>query len=1015
MSILGSALGQAFVEIVPDTGGFASKMKKEVGEAVDEATAHTSGAFNKLAGVGQAALLGLGTAAVGIGVEAVHLADVFEASHARLETAVANTGKKYEDFSKSITAADKTNEKFGLTADQTEGALARLTQGLNDPKKALDDLGLAVNIAAARHIDLETAATLVGKVASGNTTILKRYGIDLDVAKGGAIALGKAHDAVTKASEALAVAQDKAGVAHQKLAGDSSAVTKAQDALTAALDKAGVAHGNAAQMAVNNTKAQEALMAASKAMTDAQTNVAKVQADIASGHIKAADAAAALQKANDAASAASTKFHDLQMSQMAARSVADDQTTKLDAANKSAIQKAQENLAAAVAASHDKMAAAGTKGSAAVQAAQEKLTAAQEKLTAVTGASGNAIAALTERFSGNAQSQAETFKGKIAALEAQAKDLGIQLGMVLVPIIEKVVSAIYDGVQWFEKHKVVAEVLAGVVATVLVVAIGAYIASMIAATAATVAAAAPVLAVVAGIALLAAGAIYLYKNVQPIHDLINLIVADIKSFIYTLTSGFTQNDAATGPEKFALFIRNDLWPLIQEVAGWIDDHWKPILIGFGIAVGALVAPWALVVAGLIIAYEKFGLVRDIVDALAHVLIDVLKGSFETVKLVIENTIDTIKFVVRVVTDVVDIVKDIFTGKWQDAWDHFKDIPAAIIDFVSGILGNFLQWFGKVPGLILDAIGNLLPLLYRVGSDVITGLWNGAVAISNDLRDWLISLPGKFLANVGDLGHVLWGAGGALLGGMWDGIKAIAVALMHWFIDLPGNILSWVGDLSHKLWGAGAALISGLGDGVVAVGYAFRDWFLKLPGNVVSWIGDIGRTMAGVGSSLIKGILRGIVDAGKAIFHGAGFIGNWAYDNLIKPLLDALGVSSPSKVWMGIGANAVKGLAQGLADVRPITAAMGNLSDFMVKGPLPGLDFGGTSIPPLAGIGGGAGLGFGGMGEPSTNVAGVPGLVNITIHGNADQATVDQLRTVAIEIATDVLNAVSRKTTQMGPA
>ena len=89
-----------------------------------------------------------------------------------------------------------------------EGALTALTQTTGSASKGLNLLSLATDLARARHMDLEKAALLVGKVADGNTSALKRYGIVLD--KG------------ATATQALAAMHQKfSGAA--KIYGDSSA------------------------------------------------------------------------------------------------------------------------------------------------------------------------------------------------------------------------------------------------------------------------------------------------------------------------------------------------------------------------------------------------------------------------------------------------------------------------------------------------------------------------------------------------------------------------------------------------------------------------------------------------------------------------------------------------------------------------------------------------------------------------------------------------------------------------
>jgi TP901 family phage tail tape measure protein len=107
----------------------------------------------------------------------------------------------------------------------------------------------------------------------------------------------------------------------------------------------------------------------------------------------------------------------------------------------------------------------------------------------------------------------ETFQFKMDAVTAKIDALGIKLGNFLIPYVEKATDAIMKGVEWLEKHKEVAEGLAVAVGTVLVVAIGSFIGSMIVA-------AAPIAAVILGIGALAYGLKWAYDNFKPVRDIV---------------------------------------------------------------------------------------------------------------------------------------------------------------------------------------------------------------------------------------------------------------------------------------------------------------------------------------------------------------------------------------------------------------------------------------------------------------------------------------------------------------
>lgn len=248
-------------KLVADISEFSAKMG-EAGAEMKKAESEGKSHFQNLAGVGKAALLGVGVAAVAIGTESVHLADQWEAAHARLESSFKAAGTTVEKFSKQIGAQGKTFENLGVNHTDYEASLARLTQATNNPAAALKNMGVVADIAAARHISLEQAATLVGKVMQGNTTVLKRMGIDLGGAAGGATktaaaqaALAKQQEKLTRATEVLnastsknhAQAYDKYVIAQQAVAAAQQKVTDTQNAGAVAIDALGKRFGGSAQ------------------------------------------------------------------------------------------------------------------------------------------------------------------------------------------------------------------------------------------------------------------------------------------------------------------------------------------------------------------------------------------------------------------------------------------------------------------------------------------------------------------------------------------------------------------------------------------------------------------------------------------------------------------------------------------------------------------------------------------------------------------------------------------------
>lgn len=136
--------------------------------------------LQKLKGHGKEAgpiMMGVGAAVTGVGLALTAMGDKDKAAHQQLQASVEATGHSYNEYAGRVDEAIKHQEKFGTTADETQNALQKLTQATGDPGKALDDLGVAADLAAAKHEDLTTASGQLAKAMNGSGRILKEFGI----------------------------------------------------------------------------------------------------------------------------------------------------------------------------------------------------------------------------------------------------------------------------------------------------------------------------------------------------------------------------------------------------------------------------------------------------------------------------------------------------------------------------------------------------------------------------------------------------------------------------------------------------------------------------------------------------------------------------------------------------------------------------------------------------------------------------------------------------------------------
>jgi hypothetical protein len=239
-------------------------------------------------------MLGAGGALVATGGLFAALGSKEQAAHQQLAQAIENTGHSYEDYGKAIEEAIKHNERFGQSSEATQNALQTLTQATGDPAKALNLLSTATDLAAAKHEDLVSAATAVGKVYNGNTKLLKEFGIQVTNVKSvtaqAATATKQsqaADDNLARAKRSLADIELVDSQRKKLTLGQQIQIRNAQEAVTTATTKASEAHQHMAA-------AQAAATAATKNQHQAVTELANklhgqaaAAADTFTGHLKA--------------------------------------------------------------------------------------------------------------------------------------------------------------------------------------------------------------------------------------------------------------------------------------------------------------------------------------------------------------------------------------------------------------------------------------------------------------------------------------------------------------------------------------------------------------------------------------------------------------------------------------------------------------------------------------------------------------------------------------------------------
>jgi len=165
-------------------------------------TAGTLNAPFAAAAKGFAIAAGAAVAVGGAMFAAAKAAAEEDASIARLNAAISANTTITDEQTKQMDAAIEARQNLAFSDDALRDSLSRLIPRTGDVTKAIELQSIAMDFARLRGVDLSTASDLVGKVFSGNTSILSRYGFTVEKGATATEALAMIQEAAAGQAEA---------------------------------------------------------------------------------------------------------------------------------------------------------------------------------------------------------------------------------------------------------------------------------------------------------------------------------------------------------------------------------------------------------------------------------------------------------------------------------------------------------------------------------------------------------------------------------------------------------------------------------------------------------------------------------------------------------------------------------------------------------------------------------------------------------------------------------------------
>ncbi|WIC90165.1 tape measure protein [Arthrobacter phage VroomVroom] len=236
------------------------------------------------------------------------------------------------------------------------------------------------------------------------------------------------------------------------------------------------------------------------------------------------------------------------------------------------------------------------------------------------------------------------------------------------------------------------------------------------------------------------------------------------------------------------------------------------------------------------------------------------------------------------------------------------LVSAVMPMVVSIFGSVVNAIGP---LITTIMGVLIPVIQAL-LPVVTTVFSAVAAIVTSVMQIIQGVIQVVTGIISGNWSSVWQGIQNIAQGVWSAIGAIisgAISVVQSVIGAALNIISslWSGAwsrISSFLSGVWSSITSAVSAGVGNV----VSFFSSLPGKILGALGGLAGTLLQAGRDAIQGFINGITGmAGSVISAITSTITN-ALPDFVKK---ALGIHSPSRVFMALGKHTADGMALGI--------------------------------------------------------------------------------------------------------
>jgi len=382
-------------------------------------------------------------------------------------------------------------------------------------------------------------------------------------------------------------------------------------------------------------------------------------------------------------------------------------------------------------------------------------------------------------------------------------------------------------------------------------------------------------------------------------DAVGSIIENAKTGLASLMPAFT--------DAF-----NNLMPVFSQVGETLSGAFSKALPQIQAILGTL---------GTIVG-QAFEAVRAVVSAVVTVILTIWQNFGANILAYLSTAfaavVSALQGAFTMIKGIFDVIIGVLTGDWGRAWDGVKSIVSGAVQFVVGIftlLKAQIDVLGQAMDAILAAVWNAIKAgaiaAWTAIKAALVSAWNGIKAAISAGVAGVSAFVASGWESVKSATANAWNAVKSATSNAWNALKGLVSSAINGVKSAVSSGVSAVVSALTSAWNAAKSATIDAWNAVksaVTTGVSNVISVVKgLGGKVKGAISGAASWLVGAGRDLIQGMINGVAQMAGALASKARAV----VSSAVNAAKGALGISSPSKVFLRLGKLSVAGLIEGL--------------------------------------------------------------------------------------------------------